>query len=322
MIGWENGKRTRPEKGKSLVILPLDYTVVDIETTGLDRYCSVIEASALRVKDGEVTAEFSSLIRPPKLELYRGGEWVEGYVNDFIIGLTGITDDMLESAPGPEEVLPRLAEFLGDGLLMGHNVPFDVNFLYDAFVDTLGQPLRNDYVDTLRVSRKLLPHLPHHRLSDLAAALGVSYEGAHRSLADCRITHACYLKLRERALENGTEEEFSRSFGKRKSGEKMLPRLEADKNHPLYRKRVCFVGKLHSMSRREAKELVAKLGGIGEDSVTEKTDYLVIASAPVDLPKGRKASAAPLTLQGGRVVVLSEAAFLNLVRGKWKTAAM
>ena len=138
------------------------------------------------------------------------------YADSFITGLTGITNEMLEDAPGPEEILPKAHAFLEDRVLLGHNVQFDVNFLYDAFEQWLGRPLRNDFLDTLRLSRKLLPELPHHRLSDLAAALGVRYEGAHRAEADCRITHGCYLKLRELALERFSEEEFIRLFPRKR----------------------------------------------------------------------------------------------------------
>lgn len=305
MPGWENGKRVRPEKGKCRTELPLDYVVVDIETTGLDRYCSVIEASALRVRRGEVAAEFSSLLQPPKLELYRDGEWQEGYVDKFITGLTGITDAMLETAPKPREALPRLAEFLGEDVLLGHNVHFDVNFLYDAFEEHLGLPLRNDFVDTLRISRKLLPQLPHRRLSDLAVYFGVSYEGAHRALTDCRITHGCYLQLRAMALETGTEEEFSALFERRKAREEIPVREEgpADREHPFYGKRVAFAGKLRSMARLQAKELVARAGGIPDDAVNDRTDYLVIGGA-----------AAPM-LRGGGMAILSEEGFLKLAAG-------
>ena len=184
----------REEKGKSLVALPVDYVVVDTETTGLSSGRShIIELSALRVRNGEVTEVFSSLIRPPKQEICEFGEVRYAYADSFITGLTGITNEMLEDAPGPEEILPKAHAFLEDRVLLGHNVQFDVNFLYDAFEQWLGRPLRNDFLDTLRLSRKLLPELPHHRLSDLAAALGVRYEGAHRAEADCRITHGLSL---------------------------------------------------------------------------------------------------------------------------------
>ena len=85
-------------------------------------------------------------------------------MDDFIQGLTGITDEMLEDAPLPEDALPQVEEFLGKDLLLGHNVGFDTAFLYDSFRKYLGRPLENDSLDHLRIARKLLPQLPHHRL--------------------------------------------------------------------------------------------------------------------------------------------------------------
>ena len=61
----------------------------------------LIEVSALRVRGGQVVEEFSTLIRPPWRQVLRDGEWREGYVDDFIQGLTGITDEMLEARPCP-----------------------------------------------------------------------------------------------------------------------------------------------------------------------------------------------------------------------------
>ncbi|MEE0729677.1 MAG: exonuclease domain-containing protein [Oscillospiraceae bacterium] len=305
----------REEKGKSLVALPVDYVVVDTETTGLSSGRShIIELSALRVRNGEVTEVFSSLLRPPKQEICEFGEVRYAYADSFITGLTGITNEMLEDAPGPEEILPKAHAFLEDRVLLGHNVQFDVNFLYDAFEQWLGRPLRNDFLDTLRLSRKLLPELPHHRLSDLAAALGVRYEGAHRAEADCRITHGCYLKLRELALERFSEEEFIRLFPRKKMEYRArdigTDRKNFDETHPLYGKRVAFAGEL-SIPRKEAMQLVADAGGVNCDSVGSRTDYLVVGSTA--LPA--KENAVPLQ-KGHGMAVLTEQAFFRLVRNR------
>ena len=151
-------KPQRPGKGESVLCLPRDYTVVDTETTGLStESCCLIEVSALRVRQGRVAAEFSTLIRPPWREVQKNGQWQEGYVDDFIQGLTGITDEMLEGAPLPEETLPQGLTMLplpghffdmcgfrtDDGVwfladcLSGANIveKYHVNFIYDVAAD-------------------------------------------------------------------------------------------------------------------------------------------------------------------------------------------
>ncbi|MGI6254686.1 MAG: PolC-type DNA polymerase III [Acutalibacter sp.] len=292
-------KVDRPGKGESRMCLPRDYTVVDTETTGLSsESCSLIEVSALRVREGQVQEEFSTLLRPPWREVQKNGEWTEGYVDDFIQGLTGITDEMLEDAPLPEDALPQVEEFLGEDLLLGHNVGFDTAFLYDSFQKYLGHPLRNDSLDHLRIARKLLPELPHHRLGDVAAALHVPYEGAHRALQDCWITYGCYEKLRALALSRGTEEEFVRSFEKKRKPP--APRYPGVPGHPFYRKEVVLTGSLATPENRDA---VLRAGGRVGKEVTPRTAYVAIpALGEVVLP-GRE----------GGPAILPQGAFYRMV---------
>lgn len=285
-------KPQRPGKGESVLCLPRDYTVVDTETTGLStESCCLIEVSALRVREGQVAAEFSTLIRPPWREVQKNGQWQQGYVDDFIQGLTGITDEMLEGAPLPEEALPQVEDFLGRDLLLGHNVGFDTAFLYDSFQKYLGRPLGNNSLDQLRLARKLLPHLPHHRLGDVAAALGVPYQGAHRALADCWITYGCYEKLRALALSQGTEEEFLQRFEKKKPPK---PRYPGVPGHPFYQKTLVLTGSLDTPQNREA---VLRAGGKVGKEVAAGVDFVAIP-APGEKPLPGKEGGPSILPQG------------------------
>lgn len=291
-------KPQRPGKGESVLCLPRDYTVVDTETTGLStESCCLIEVSALRVREGRVAAEFSTLIHPPWREVQKNGQWQQGYVDDFIQGLTGITDEMLEGAPLPEEALPQVEDFLGRDLLLGHNVGFDTAFLYDSFQKYLGRPLGNNSLDQLRLARKLLPQLPHHRLGDVAAALGVPYQGAHRALADCWITYGCYEKLRALALSQGTEEEFLQRFEKKKPPK---PRYPGVPGHPFYQKTLVLTGSLDTPQNREA---VLRAGGKVGKEVAAGVDFVAIP-AP-----GEK----PLPGKEGGPYILPQGAFYRLL---------
>ena len=105
------------KKGKSLLAFPLDYTVVDLETTGLDPTIDgIIELGAIRVRGGHPVEEYSSLIDP-------GFE-----LDEFIVSLTGITNDDLSSAPDILQALPSFLDFLGDDPIVGPNVGFDLGF--------------------------------------------------------------------------------------------------------------------------------------------------------------------------------------------------
>ena len=102
----------RVYKGESLLRLPDDnYTVIDIETTGLDpSFDEIIELAAIRVRDGVITDSFSSLVKPSH------------EVSDFISALTGINNDMLSDAQAIYDVLPKYIDFIGDDIIIGHNV--------------------------------------------------------------------------------------------------------------------------------------------------------------------------------------------------------
>ncbi len=176
----------REEKGHSLLD-PADYgySVIDIETTGLQPSKSeIIEIAAINVgEDGEIEDTFHSLIKPKKA------------ISKRITSINGITNEMVADAPSIEEVLPKFIAFIGDNTVIGHNVNFDVNFIYDASENILGEPFTNDCIDTLRWSRKVLPDLEEHSLSALIEHYGITNDQEHRALSDCKATKELYEML-------------------------------------------------------------------------------------------------------------------------------
>lgn len=315
----------REHKGNSVIALPSDYVVIDTETTGLDyEYCNIIEVSAVKYSAGAIVGKFSSLVKPEPYEVMNDdGDWVAEYVDEFISGLTGITNEMLAEAPEPTEVLPKFLDFIGNSLLIGHNVNFDVNFLYDAAERYCGKKLSNDFIDTMRIARKLLPDLKHHRLSDVAAACGVAVTNAHRAEADCLTTAACYSALRDRALAAETEADFQKRFVKVYINNDYLKNItaetsEIDETNPIYGKGVVFTGAMSTMPRKEGLQLVANLGGIPQDSITKKTNFLVIGSeefaSSVKNGKTRKMQKAEsYKAKGEEIEILSESAFFDMI---------
>lgn len=202
---------SRAQKGRSLIGFPHDFCVVDLETTGLNPYTdSIIEIGAIRYRGGVVEDTFSSLLQPPYRYYYYG------YVSPFITNLTGISNEMLEFAPPTDEVLAAFYDFLGDDLIVGYNVNFDVNFLYESYVRYLGVPLKNDFIDILRMAKKLYPNMPHHRLGDMAQRFGFVNEHAHRALSDCEVTADCFFEFRREALRQyETQEQFLKTYQKK-----------------------------------------------------------------------------------------------------------
>ncbi len=312
-------------KGRSIIAFPEEYVVIDTETTGLDcEFCDIIEIAALRFSRGQLIDQFTSLVRPRCCRrLNSDNQWVEYYVDDFISSLTGITNEMLENAPDPETVIPKFQKFIGDSILIGHNVNFDINFLYDAVDKHTSSHLSNDFIDTLRVSRKVFPQLQHHRLSDIAAACQVIQAEAHRAEADCLITAACYERIKQIVLSEYTEDEFMKQFKHQSHYHQTLASITAttdsvDETNPLFGKVVVFTGALSKMERKAAFQIVANLGGIPKDSITSQTNYLVIgneefAKTVKNGKTGKMRKAEEYQKKGQEILILSENAFFDMV---------
>lgn len=177
------------KRGKLINQYVSDYVVFDLETTGISsKYDEVIEISAVKVNNGKVTGEFSTLVNPGR-RIPPGASRVNG-----------ITDEMVAGAPGFSDVLGDFFQFAGDMVLVGHNISsFDMKFLYRDAQKYFQKVPDNDYADTLILARKALPQLSHHRLVDLAEHYGFSAEGAHRALNDCRMNQKVYERLAEEA---------------------------------------------------------------------------------------------------------------------------
>lgn len=304
---------TREKKGKSLIAFPDTYCVIDIETTGLSpAYDSIIEISAIKVSSGKITDTFSSLVQPFST--------TDQYIDEYITELTGITNEMLSTAPSEKDVIPKFRDFIGSSILIGHNVHFDINFLYDSFVNYLGTPLENDFVDSMRIARKLHKELDHHRLSDIANLYGIDYSSAHRALNDCEITNSCYIRLKDEIIAiSGSLDSFSKHyFSGIKAKDIHATTDEFDDTNMLYGKVIVFTGTLEKMSRKEAMQLVANLGGVNGDNVTKKTNYLILGNNDYCTQiKGGKSNkqkkAEQLKLQGYDIEVIPESVFYDMI---------
>ena len=172
-------------KGKRLNQYVKDYVVFDLETTGIHQERdAIIEISAVKVNGGEIVGEYSTLVNPKR------------HIPAPATAVNGITDAMVADAPEIGEAIVGFLEFIGDSILVGHNIhTFDMNFAYDAVFRSTGKELGNDYVDTLYMARSCLPRLAHYKLTDISEYFHISTEGAHRALNDCIMNQKCYEEM-------------------------------------------------------------------------------------------------------------------------------
>ena len=168
--------------GKLLNTYVKNYVVFDLETTGISvTKDEVVEISAVKVLDGEVVDEFSTLVNPCM--------HIPFYASD----VNGITDDMVADAPTFDKALEDFLAFAGDHVLVGHNIhTFDMKFIWRDAERFFGKTIGNDYVDTLQIAQAYLPELHHYKLTDLAGHYGIDSAGAHRALNDCRMNQKVF----------------------------------------------------------------------------------------------------------------------------------
>ena len=158
-----------------------------METTGFspqngDR---VIEIGAVTIKNQSIVAEFSSFID------------VDKRIPWHVQQVHGITNEMLYGEPKPDELLPEFYKFIAGSILIAHNASFDIGFLRHEFA-LLGMSLNNRSLCTLKMSRKLYPYLPNHKLETVSRyLLGESYNQMqmHRALDDAKLAGMIRLEM-------------------------------------------------------------------------------------------------------------------------------
>ncbi len=165
------------------------YAIVDIETTGGSAKLEKITEIAIYIYDGNtIIDEFCSLINPERSIPY------------YITNLTGITNEMVEDAPCFYEVAKKIVEITEGMVFVAHNARFDYSFIRQEF-SMLGFNYHRPLLDTVSLSRKLLPGHRSYSLGNLCNDLGIEINGRHRASGDAFAT----VKLFEILLEKDAQ---------------------------------------------------------------------------------------------------------------------
>ena len=164
------------------------FTVIDLETTGLDpSACEIIELGLSRFENGRLKDTYSQLVKPST------------DIPGEITRLTGIDDGMVARAPVIDEVFENFAELLADSSwIVGHNISFDISFLKPHMSDDLMREIQSRIIDTGTLARILVPNLSGFSLGRLVRFFGIRRKRAHRALDDCLVTGQVYLRLIQR----------------------------------------------------------------------------------------------------------------------------
>lgn len=302
-------KENRSDKGKyKISIEENDYTVIDIETTGLDpNYDEIIELGAIQYQDNKEVCRFQSLVKPTE------------EIPEFIEELTGVTNEMVAEAPTLESILPQFLGFVGKNLLLGHNINFDINFIYDCALNLELPPFSNDYMDTMFMSRRLFKGEKTHKLSAVCLNLNIPQPEEHRALADCIRTHLCYQAMKQYCINEGVSFSILQNGWKAQAKNITAQTDVFNEDGPVYQKVFVFTGTLDKMTRKEAMQAVVDCGGIISDNVTKKTNYLVLGNNDYcksirEGKSNKQKKAEKLQLEGLDIETISEDVFYDMLQ--------
>jgi len=183
--------------------------VLDFETTGLspaqgDRATEI--AVALLREDGQIVDRYQSLMNAGRR------------IPSQVVNLTGITNEMVASAPPASRVMREAAEFVGAHPVVAHNAGFDRRF-WQAELSILGMTASQSFACTMLVSRRIYPHAHNHRLSTLVDMLRLPKAGrAHRAMADAEMTSHLWHKL---------QRDIAQTYGLKRVDHSLIAKVQA-----------------------------------------------------------------------------------------------
>lgn len=311
-IRIENENQTKKvrNKGKSLLQLPKNYSIIDIETTGLSpEWNDILEVSSIRIRNNEVVDKFSRLLKPDDFN----------EVDPYIEKLTGISTNMiLESGGEPKEVLGDFLTFVGSDTIIGHNVNFDINFLYDNIKLQFQKEFTNDFVDTYRLSKYYaFPTIKKQSLINLSQLFDLGTTTFHRSLADSFTTFEIYNKILSELGDDWVPPRKKRHQISHKASDVVGDPEKIDIYNPFYNANVVFTGKLTQFTRANAQKLIANIGGNPQDGVNKSTNYLVSGVQDSKVINGdyssKQIKAMKLKQQGQDINIIDENIFIEML---------
>ena len=153
------------------------FTVLDLETTGLELYLGhrICEIGLVKFCNTEEPILYSSLINP------------ERSIPDDVIVIHGITNQMVKNAPIFKSIASDVLSFIEGTVLVAHNANFDLGFIVKHLRQTKLPIPNNLVIDTLTIARKYF-HFPNNCLETIASSLEIDTKGEHRALKDATIT--------------------------------------------------------------------------------------------------------------------------------------
>lgn len=175
--------------------LKTDFTVFDLETSGLDPVRDeILEVAAIKINGKDMLDRFESLVRPTR-SIAPETERIHG-LNEIYL---------LTNGRNLKDVLTEFVDFAGNSIVVGHNIrEFDWLFVLNNLKKVFRPLPQNKIIDTLELSRQLL-RLPRYTLGSVAANFGLDHQAAHRAMPDVEINVQIFIELMELLLNSNAQ---------------------------------------------------------------------------------------------------------------------
>jgi len=228
------------------------YAVLDLETTG-GKYNEegITEVAIYKFNGHEIVDQFISLVNP------------ERPIQAFVVGLTGINNNMLKNAPKFYEVAKRILEITQDCVLVAHNAEFDYRILQLEF-DRLGYDYQQKSLCTVELAKDLLPEEPSYSLGKLVRSLGIPLTDRHRANGDALATVKLFKLLLDKDSSKKIIQQSVKLNQKKKVDTKLLDLIgEVPSSTGVYylhneNGRILFIGKSRNMKKSVSQHFTSE----------------------------------------------------------------
>lgn len=291
------------KKGHEIPSFLDNYTLLDIETTGLSPiYNRITELGGIKVRNGQIVDKYTNLVKFPD----------SNKVPAFLTKMNGISEDLINEKGIPVEVAAeQFRDFIGSDIIIGYNVNFDLNFLYDLMKKYKLPLLTNNYVDVLRFARVFYPR-QHNRLSDVMQRAGIAQVEQHRGLDDSIDTKKVYDDFKA----NFTDEMLQQVQNKIKNVDLTSNDVDITQlgfRNPVNAKNIVLTGNLQ-MNQKDGAKMITNLGGNLQDSPLLNTNYLIMGDHDFFKKDNQELNEArSLIKNGAKIKRLSETFFVNML---------
>lgn len=250
-------------------LMKANYVIFDLETTGLSaRHDRIIEFGAVRVEKGNVVRTVDWFINP------------EIPIPEKIQKITKITQNMVQKAPKISEIIDDILEFIGDAIIVSHNINFDIGFLNAALTQLNRPTIKNPLIDTLSLSQYMFPYAKSHRLGALAKNLQVTTyneDEAHRADFDARVLSDVWQNMLPQIIDKNIHYRHD-ELSKLKTSEAMLKHMRSSHCTVLL-KNQAGLPDLYELISLSHTTFLAEVPKVPKRLLSEKRQHFLIGSA-------------------------------------------